>query len=519
MAPPRRLLALDTEDDSKGHVRIINVFDGVLHRTFTGRNMRVRAWTWLASLPSSDVWACNAEYDLINVFGPWVGKLCTLQYTSAGLMRASFQDAPVTFYDTLRHWQRSVGEMGEALGLPKLEQDFRSVAYCRRDTEIVWRFVALMLGRYEALGLRPHATLPGVALELWRQHWADPCGVPDDLVAWFREGYHGGRVECYRLGDIYERTHHYDVVSLYPSVMVGASFPDVVGPWRETRRPSWEREGMADVTLQLPATEYPALPWRAPSDELCYPYGRFRGLWTYPEIRQALADGGRIERVHRAVEYRRTVAPFRTFVEQCFTARQATEDYFDRLLWKLMMNSLYGKFGSRNELEVIYKDRLHVLTTRAKHVNVIWAAYVTALARIRMVGELRAAHPVWYTDTDSLFTPTVRPTGAGLGELKLEGTAAGTTDDYTKIRGNKLYIFGAIARAKGVKPEYAADFIRTGRAVFRQPARLRQSARLAVTPNYWYRVTRELHAVYAKRKVHEDGTSEPWDAEALAVSE
>ena len=161
-----RVIALDTEDDSQGTVTLINFFDGLEHVTFAGPGMRERAWGWLQTVEPAWVWACNLEYDLINLFGDWLGKLTTLQYVSAGLMRATSREARVQFFDTLRHWPASVENMGREIGLHKLEATFdwsvdymRSglggalsfiglLTYCRRDTEIVWRYVVAMLERY-----------------------------------------------------------------------------------------------------------------------------------------------------------------------------------------------------------------------------------------------------------------------------------------------------------------------------------------------------------------------------------
>ena len=147
----KKILALDAEDE------IINFFDGREHTTFSGRNMCLDAWIFLKKLPkNSEVWACNLEYDLVNVFGDWLGRICTLQYTSGGLIKATFRDRPgLVFRDTLRHWPVGVKAMGEIIGLPKIDVagKFIDIEYCRRDTEIVWRFVMAMIKKYDRLGL------------------------------------------------------------------------------------------------------------------------------------------------------------------------------------------------------------------------------------------------------------------------------------------------------------------------------------------------------------------------------
>lgn len=542
-----RMLALDTEDDSKGTVGIINFYDGEHHTTFKGEPpvIRHQAWNWLNRQAPAHVWACQQEYDLINLCGPWVGKMATIQYIrSGGFLRATWVDAPIIFYDTVRHWPMSVKQMGEKIGLPKLDVDmdgegFMDTKYCQRDTAIVWHFVDQMLQRYRDMGLELKSTLPSMALQMFKKlHYKRPLPtVPDYERAFFRNGYYGGRVEVYRFKPIIGPTHHYDVNSLFPTVMRHGVFPDLHEDNTRTTKPDWSREGMADISMTLPPTRYPVFPIRSLEGELVYPYGRFRGTWAYPEIRQAITDGARIHQVHEAIEFRPArEAPFASFVEYCYEKRkQARKGSLDDVYWKLMMNSLYGKFGQNDGLEIISQDRLRTLTTSAGHANVMWAAYVTSLARIELLRHLRRAYECYYTDTDSLFTPNVQPTGPELGELKEEGTY-----EFVEFMGNKLYTFTASgphgsckrqgphnhAKAKGVpgetsrQPEAARDFLRTGRCIFRRPIRLKESRTRGGDLNSWEFVEKIRDDLYTKRKILSNGRTEAWDwTEYLAYKE
>lgn len=526
-------LALDTEDDSSGRVKIINFYDGHRHTTFTeaqhGEQLRMKAWNWLYGEAPRVVWACNTEYDLVNVFGKWLGKMVTLQYVASGLMRGVLRDKRITFYDTLRHWPMSVEQMGKHLGMAKVwgaEEDKFDVAHCRQDTEIVWRFVHEMLTRYDALGLRLKATLPSMALQLFhtRFYRKEFPMLPKRIVEWMRGGYYGGRVEVYRFGDIAGPVHHYDVNSLFPSVMRDCVYPDP-SKWRQTRRADFSQEGMAYVELDLPASPYPGLPVRG-GEDIVYPYGRITGTWCYPEIRQACADGATILRVHDAVQFAAMSTPFKGYVDFCYAKRmeaKAADNALDIVWWKLAMNSLYGKFGAKPIIDMIYDDeQVRMETNPPASANVVWAAYVTSHARLRLLEHLRATTACYYTDTDSLFTPDRLPTGDGLGELKHEGTYP-----HVNCVGNKLYTFDAEGphggckipgphshwKAKGVKGEDAArDFIRTGKAVYRKPARFRESRRsLGMVANKWYEVERERQAIYTKRIINPDNTTAPWE--------
>jgi hypothetical protein len=448
----------------------------------------------------------------VNTFGAqWLGKLVTLQYVNAGLLRGSYnplkrKKGGITFYDTTRHWAASVEAMGEKLGLPKLPKEFESIEYCRRDTEIVWKFAHQMIRRYHALNLQLKATLPSMALQ-FLGHFTDipKNAIPKPVAEWMRGGYYGGRVEVFRIGEVVGHTHHYDFNSLFPSVMRSEVYPHL-GQWEVVTDPDWSKEGMAEITIDLPQHFIPALPYRG-ADEIIYPYGRFAGIWTYPEIRQALEDGGQIVMIGEAIEFPNTYNPFKEFVTYCYDKRLTATDAMESLYWKLFSNSTYGKFGQKGNLFMIADDREFTMETWASHANVIWSAYVTAYARLKLLKALRECSCVYYTDTDSIFTPDTLPTSKSLGALKLEGEY-----ESCEFVGNKIYVLDGKAKAKGVRGAGPAmDFIRTGRAVYRKPARFRESRKTFAVANRWYEVEKHFNKAYTKRRVIPGNPwTQPW---------
>lgn len=513
------MIAFDTEDDSQGNVTIVNFFDGVSHRTYRGPDCRYKAWAYLHEKAPETFWAVNVGYDLVNLFGQWLGKICTLQYVKSGLMRATFREAKITFFDSMRHWPASVESMGKIIGLPKLDMPHRGcwcddcVEYCRRDTEICWRYVDEMLTRYHALGLfRCRATLPAMALELFKQFYMREFPDIDDYhLNLMRKGYYGGRVEVYQTGLIEGVINHYDVNSLFPSVMASETYPDP-RTLNVTQQPDFDNcEGIVEAEVYIPYHYYPPLPSR--QEELIFPVGRVWGSWPYPEIRQLLKDGGKIYNVKQAVEFNEVENPFKEYIDFCYQKRLDSQNELDNIFWKLMMNSLYGKFGQGAELEIIFDDELKIIEGKARHVNVIWSAYVTSYARLRLLNFLRSCTSCFYTDTDSLFTYDNLETSSELGALKLEGCYA-----QTEFKGNKLYCLDGKARSKGVPRNNALEFFNTGKTSFNRPIKFKEARRRnmmsgrkeTLVPNVWKDTTKELRKEYTKRKVFDDGTTAPW---------
>lgn len=511
------MLALDTEDNSKGEVSIINFFNGVRHYTFTGKNLRQNAWDWLKQQDKEICWAVNAEYDIINLFGAeWLGRIVTLQYVSSGLMRAFYKEAPITFYDTLRHWSLSVAAMGRLLKYPKLEMPHlgcnckKCQEYCKVDTEICWRFVAEMLERYEWLGLKLRATLPAMAMQLFKKFYREEFDLlPQHIIKFFREGYYGGRVEVFRFGEIKKSIRHYDVNSLFPSVMYRGVYP-VIKSWHKTKNPNFSNTGVCRCVVEVPESFATCLPARS-NNEILFPWGNIEGVWTYAEINNLLSSGGQVFPID-AIEFSDTESPFDDYIDFCYKERLKATGEVDKIFWKLFMNSLYGKFGQSRGITTIYFDQKkrevveREIRSEAKTSNVIWSAYTTSLARIKLFDYIRSCAEIFYTDTDSLFTTDIFPVSTELGGLKLEGTYANA-----EFKGNKIYVVDQKAKAKGVRQEFASDFIRTGRAVFRRPARFRESRKTFLKANVWYETEKNLKAEYTKREILADGQTKAWN--------
>jgi hypothetical protein len=260
--------------------------------------------------------------------------------------------------------------------------------------------------------------------------------------------------------------------------------------------------------MEVKKTNYPALPYRS-DKEILFPIGKVTGVYCYPEILQVLKDGGKLLHTHWSVETEKSVKPFSGYVDYCYDNR--LKSTHDLTFWKLMMNSLYGKFGAKDEMLTISKDKERIITSSSRWSNVIWAAYVTCYARLTLLQYLRQAEVVYYTDTDSVFTPNEMPVSKELGKLKLEGIYK-----RSEFFGNKVYVVDDVYRAKGVprkkknsEDDPAKDFIRTGRCIFRRPARLRESRRSTNQANVWYEAEKQFRAIYTKRKISTDGSTFP----------
>ncbi len=298
--------------------------------------------------------------------------------------------------------------MGKRIGLEKLKANgnFDDVEYNQRDARITRQFVLKMREKYAEFGAELKSTIGSTALNLFhKSYYSKPTHNPlnDQHINWLLDGYFGGRVEIFHTKPVTGAIHYYDFNSLYPSVMAGNLFPKF-DRFGFTKNVDFEAEGMAEVLVNVPKeTEIPYLPTRS-DHGLIFPTGRFRGRWTYFEIREAMKLGVKVEKVYRGLEFLGTTSPFDEFIKTLYRERMHARDVLkDELMSdsaKLIMNNLYGKFAQGNEVtKLIPFDRNKlkqgdqiiqdmVLRTEIKdyplQTNVIWSAYVTAYGRHKL---------------------------------------------------------------------------------------------------------------------------------------
>ena len=398
--------------------------------------------------------------------------------------------------DSLNHFPMTLKELGKHVGLNKLEIDFNGTSreglsiYCRRDVEVILAAYKQWLAFIKDNGFGKFAyTLSGQALNTFRSQYLKTwikMHVESDALQLEYASYHGGRTECFRIGNFTgEEFFYVDVNSLYPSVMRNPVPTSLIA---EIKNPTVDKVLDNMVGYQVNArvtitTDTPGVPVRY-DGKLIFGTGTFKTCLPHPELKLAI-ERGWVTQVHEAFIYEATDI-FSGYVEGLYNLRvklreEGNETYAGFV--KLLMNTLYGKFGQKNPVwtvtdkdaefalesstTVIVKTGEHVLERHIGNlVQVndgeeighnalpIIAGTITSYARLRMLELIEKADwaNVYYTDTDSLFLNAegyrriqseIHPTE--LGKLKLEKVA-----ENLEIRGLKDYTFGESVRIKGI---------------------------------------------------------------------
>lgn len=499
-----KLYAFDTEDDGAGGFTQGGVFDGSRVLLFDTReamgahiaDTRGRFYTF------------NLEYDLVSLYWP---DLAPVRFYRSNGRILSARVGVASLFDLV--W--AMGGVGMAycaglIGMKKGALDARSAEYLENDLRITWAVLERLARELDELGAgRPSGTLAGASLRVFKAMGGAVAPFPPALEGIVRGAYYGGRTECF---DFRERVvNGFDVNSMFPAAMLSGPFP--AGPYRGTR--SIDECDFARATVSVPTgCHVPPLPLKR--ERLIFPAGRFTGSWCGVELRHAIGEGVRVEKLFHAWKAEESVRPFDVFCSTLFERRR--RDAFSNYYGKRTMNSLYGKMAQQGTLEYV-TGFLNAQTVRgldlpARDYNVAWPAIITARARVALHGLLvRAGPSIVYCDTDSVFVAMrhahLFTAGDGLGELKLEHERA-----TMRVKAPKLYRLKEHGRryyrSRGVHESAAEEFFELGRASYKKPLRLVEAIRRRLTPNVWHTLEKSFGVDGFEKRVRlKDGRTRP----------
>lgn len=543
---PKQFASFDTEDDSRGKLLFVCFHSSETAMGFRDRNTALEFLYNLAPKKPLYLVAHNLEYDLVNLFR---GRFGALEWNFFGgrLISARARDTRLVFWDSLNHsYHNPLSKLGDVVGLEKLESAHpwtngapftkADERYCVRDAEIVVKYMRAVQEMYLQEGAECKSTTPATTMDLWRRCYLQEAipALTKSTTRWFRGAYYGGRVEIFRL-KAKSRIQYHDVNSLYPSVMLGP-YPDLMS------LEDGGEHGVIEATVDVPDMSIPPLPMRA-DGRLVFPIGRFRGRWCSCELDYAVSLGATVLIAHENLGSANLVYPFKKFIEVFYQKRMAADSELENTTCKFLMNSLYGKFGTRGNIEkLVDPDTVELDGTETyvgdlvcipvereppAYANVLWAAWTTALARIRLhkmlVSLLKLGHEPLYCDTDSVFFQTrpgtiVPGTGPGLGEWKLVERIL-----EFEARAPKVYSYttskGKEVRAKGVprvahddkgKPYFPAEtFFNGGTAKWAKPLKMREAEVQGLMPNFWIEAKKSLKTTYQRRTILKSGKTVP----------
>ena len=378
-------------------------------------------------------WKIARHWDFLDSFRLLPGSLNTIAETFLGQKKHDFGGD----YDTLH-------------------LNPERYRYLQDDCELLYGTLQEYRKRLEGpIGGRLSLSIAGCAMKTFQMSHLEKAlhSASEKADEISRAAYYGGRTERFRVefhGNGTERLRLYDVNSMYPWAMVQPIPVKFLGIKKKPLLSTLLGvDGFVECTVDVPpGTHIPVLPYRQ-GGKLLFPTGTLTGTWATCELRQAVKHGATIVSATRAA-YFRMGQPFDSYVKKLYAFRNkkaADWSALMDLIAKLLLNSLYGKFGSAKERELLHvRPRMEDVVE--KHMTPIdspigvpvfservdveadymlphIAAWITAQSRVRLHEGLASLPPesVYYCDTDSIVTSAELPPslcGSALGQYKTE---------------------------------------------------------------------------------------------------
>lgn len=350
------------------------------------------------------------------------------------------------------------------------------IEYLRDDCVTLYEAIKAFQGQYGR-----HLTQAGAAMNQWKS--ISGVEVPKSSPEYFdkfKPYYYGGRVQCFKSGIIETDFSVLDINSAYPYAMLfahayGTDFVESAHEVLEHDR--------GPAFFRIRARSLGAYPYREKSGLTFPDDGETREFFITGWELQAAEDTGTAgDPEILSVIYHSCLQDFREYIEHFYQQRmtaKATGDKAGDLFAKLLMNSLYGKFGANPENygnfcimppgdieDLLDPDNSYNLSgelgpwllaerelddDEMRYYNVATAASITGYVRAYLWRAIckTGLENMLYCDTDSIATSdtgNVLDTGKALGQWKHEGEF-----DKAGIAGKKMYIFRGKKNRSGVR--------------------------------------------------------------------
>ena len=374
-------------------------------------------------------------------------------------------NSQVTFYDSLKLIPLTVKSIAKAFNLPIQKEiidysDYtitpEKLSYVHNDV----RIVAMALKYFRDQG-HYRMTIGSNSYHSFMDTYGNPALFPRLSIEWieeWRSAYRGGRSQVNPLhaGKVLHNVNRYDINSMYPSIM--AYLPLPYGQPIEKDKPSGFRFELYEVLIHFKLKKG-HLPTLLKSGTIYSKAGDTYYIETPSPITIKISNIDLdIMKKHYDIYLLRYIKVqcfktyrfyFRKWVEEHYALKQSSTGGL-RLVYKLILNSLYGKFGSkpkgRNKIPCLQEDGSLGFTLSEEHEMGRYYLPV-AIAIVSWAHKLiddaictTGIENFVYCDTDSVHTlgtlPHTMVDNQELGKFKLEGT-----EETAKYIRQKTYIY------------------------------------------------------------------------------
>ena len=393
-----------------------------------------------------------------------------------------------------------------------------SIKYCQLDClslhKVLTQFNELIFSEFK-LNVHKPLTLPALAMKIYKTNFMPKdllYQIPAEVDQNIRQSYTGGAVDVYiphnrinPLSKRFKKLYYYDVNSLYPTVM--SLLPMPVGKpiafEGNIRLVEPNAFGIFQCNITSPAKlQHPILQRRIKGHGTVAGLGTWTGWISSMEMDNAVKFGYTFE-IIKGYQFEQGDL-FSKYVTKMYNLRmEYDKNHPMNFIAKLLMNSLYGKFGMKLEKTTVDIFNLNLTADKialkallskvgesiqdhvelgdnkylfvrstisnlldedsyhGSDVNIAIASTITAAARVHMsIFKNNPNFNLYYSDTDSAVTDApIEPkyVGKHLGQLKLEHNVRKAVFLAPKVYGLIDEKGQEIIKVKGIVKEMLAD--------------------------------------------------------------
>jgi hypothetical protein len=439
--------------------------------------------------------------------------------------------------------------------------DFKKelLEYCVSDVDILKRSLEIYVtDAVKTNGIHPLrcSTIASYCLRVFRTNYMNENEIAiltKNEYDFCKRGFFGGRTEVFKLfqswtdEDIKNGIHgkYIDIQSLYPSVQFFDDLPCGIPIWdNDPIVENYEEYvnshyGYIECDISCPDNLHiPLLPEKKNNKLMFDLVDKVKAVYSSIELKRALEIGYKITKIYKSLSFNKSNNMFKGYIQNFLKIKTESAGYDGddidayiqryynncgvlldkekikknsgmKLLAKICLNSLWGKFGQNDELPttnyikndawfkllkrhmnkevelqneiMIDEDTLYVSyiekvqdKTSLMTTNVALAGFTTANARLRLYKELYKLNDrVIYCDTDSIIYEYRKneyntQEGDCLGEWELEENGdiknvyalAPKTYGYTSIDGEQKYKCKGITLNNGNKTHFSFDTLK-----------------------------------------------------------
>lgn len=444
--------------------------------------------------------------------------------------------------------------------------------YNEQDCRILWHAIDHFEDTLRRLGGELQKTVASSAMNLFRRVYLDrEIRTSERVNAVSREAYIASRVEVYRHRlepDPLERpvAEYWDVNSSFPYAMTFAAPGNARRTQKKRPKDGTLYLGRATVTVSEDCA-LPPLPYRSKGSRLYFPTGTWAGWFSSVDLELLEEWGGTVESFDEAI----TFEPFNAladYARQIYELRRASDDEAEKVVLKILLNSLYGKFAEGSTKQRLYlnpsstacphveKGRtlhpsdgvpgscweylsagiwLHTEEKTVPHAHVPISTFITARARAVLGRFMRAASEVYYCDTDGFAAHPADTfdVSDALGALKHEKTIYEASFAAPKLYAlrTKPEADAWMIRAKGFSGIGYSEFcaLLEGEEIqFEHFSRIKEGLRRgAISPEErtvgkglgQRKGSSRVQTLRPKRCILADGSTRPWSVDELRAGD